>query len=81
MIVFTGQIKLEYSENNDFAWFFKHFRQIFNRCSKRIFSIFRSRLFAEKNLLDYAGGVSPRNNLGSRAYTSTEYPPNLALRL
>ncbi|HEY0657874.1 MAG TPA: TauD/TfdA family dioxygenase, partial [Pyrinomonadaceae bacterium] len=40
-----------------------------------------ARAFAEKDLLGYAGGVSPRNNLGNRVYTSTEYPPNLSLSL
>jgi alpha-ketoglutarate-dependent taurine dioxygenase len=40
-----------------------------------------ARRFSEKDLLDYAGGVSPRVSMGKGVYTSTEYPPNLALSL
>jgi alpha-ketoglutarate-dependent taurine dioxygenase len=40
-----------------------------------------ARLFSEKDLLDYAGGVSPRVSIGKGVYTSTEYPPNLGLSL
>lgn len=40
-----------------------------------------ARLFSGKDLLDYAGGVSPRVSMGKGVYTSTEYPPNLALSL
>lgn len=40
-----------------------------------------ARTFSEKDLLDYAGGVSPRISMGKGVYTSTEYPPSLALSL
>ena len=40
-----------------------------------------ARLFSGKDLLDYAGGVSPRVSMSKGVYTSTEYPPNLALSL
>lgn len=40
-----------------------------------------ARRFAEKDLLDYAGGVSPRVSMSKGVYTSTEYPPDLALAL
>lgn len=40
-----------------------------------------ARSFAEKDLLDYAGGVSPRVSMSKNVYTSTEYPPNLTLSL
>lgn len=40
------------------------------------------RRFSGKNLLDYAGGVSPRVELTKGGvYTSTEYPPHLSLAL
>jgi alpha-ketoglutarate-dependent taurine dioxygenase len=39
------------------------------------------REFSGKNLLDYAGGASPRIILGEGVYTSTEYPQNLTLSL
>ena len=39
------------------------------------------RRFSGKELLDYAGGVSPRRSLNKGVYTSTEYPPQLALGL
>ena len=37
--------------------------------------------FAGKDLLNYAGGVSPRSRLKNKIYTSTEYPPDLTLAL
>ncbi|HEX8639265.1 MAG TPA: TauD/TfdA family dioxygenase [Pyrinomonadaceae bacterium] len=40
-----------------------------------------ARSFAEKDLLDYAGGVSPRVSMSKGVYTSTEYPPHLTLSL
>ena len=40
-----------------------------------------ARRLAEKDLLDYAGGVSPRVSMSKGVYTSTEYPPDLALAL
>lgn len=40
-----------------------------------------ARRLAAKDLLDYAGGVSPRISMSRGVYTSTEYPPNLALSL
>ncbi|HEX8288395.1 MAG TPA: TauD/TfdA family dioxygenase [Pyrinomonadaceae bacterium] len=40
-----------------------------------------ARRFAGTELLDYAGGVSPRISLNDGVYTSTEYPPNLTLSL
>ncbi|HYP00838.1 MAG TPA: TauD/TfdA family dioxygenase [Pyrinomonadaceae bacterium] len=40
-----------------------------------------ARLFAGRDLLDYAGGVSPRDKLGAGVYTSTEYPSRLTLPL
>jgi alpha-ketoglutarate-dependent taurine dioxygenase len=40
-----------------------------------------ARLFAGRELLDYAGGVSPRVKLGAGVYTSTEYPSRLTLPL
>lgn len=39
------------------------------------------RVFSGKELLNYAGGVSPRNELGGGVYTSTEYPPQFMLSL
>lgn len=39
------------------------------------------RTFSGKELLNYAGGVSPRIELGSGVYTSTEYPSQLSLAL
>ena len=40
------------------------------------------RSFSRTNLLDYAGGVSPRLKLrDGGVYTSTEYPPHLSLAL
>lgn len=39
------------------------------------------RRFSGKELLNYAGGVSPRIELGGGVYTSTEYPSQLALAL
>lgn len=40
------------------------------------------RAFSGVNLLDYAGGVSPRIELTKGGvYTSTEYPPHLSLAL
>lgn len=39
------------------------------------------RYFSGKELLNYAGGVSPRNELGGGVYTSTEYPPQFMLSL
>lgn len=39
------------------------------------------RSFSERDLLDYAGGVSPRSELGGGVYTSTEYPAHLMLAL
>ncbi len=40
-----------------------------------------ARNFSGKELLDYAGGVSPRVSLEKGVYTSTEYPPDLMLGL
>lgn len=41
-----------------------------------------ARSFSGKELLNYAGGVSPRIELGGgKIYTSTEYPPHLTLAL
>jgi alpha-ketoglutarate-dependent taurine dioxygenase len=40
-----------------------------------------ARAFSGKRLLDYAGGVSPRVELGGGVYTSTEYPPQFMLAL
>lgn len=37
--------------------------------------------FSETELFNYAGGASPRKHLGGGVYNSTEYPPNLGLRL
>ena len=37
--------------------------------------------FSEKKLFNYAGGASPRKSMGGGVYNSTEYPPNLGLRL
>src|SRR4051812_8170000 len=43
---------------------------------------FDVRCFAEKELLAYAGGVSPRTALaGGGVYSSTDYPPHLQLSL
>jgi hypothetical protein len=39
------------------------------------------RCFSQKDLFNYAGGVSPRSALGGGAYTSTDYPPHLTLAL
>ncbi|HZH34473.1 MAG TPA: TauD/TfdA family dioxygenase, partial [Pyrinomonadaceae bacterium] len=39
------------------------------------------RSFSGRETLDYAGGVSPRVELGSGVYTSTEYPSNFTLSL
>ena len=39
------------------------------------------RAFAGTDFFNYAGGVSPRRALGKGIYTSTEYPPDLALAL
>ncbi|HLL77380.1 MAG TPA: TauD/TfdA family dioxygenase [Pyrinomonadaceae bacterium] len=39
------------------------------------------REFSGRELLDYAGGVSPRVALGGRVYTSTEYPEHYTLSL
>ena len=39
------------------------------------------RAFAGKEFFNYAGGVSPRRHIGKGVYTSTEYPPDLALAL
>lgn len=39
------------------------------------------RRFSGKDLLGYAGGVSPRIRLSDGVYTSTEYPENLRLTL
>ena len=39
------------------------------------------RAFSGKELLNYAGGVSPRVELGGGVYTSTEYPAHLMLSL
>ncbi|MCA1626020.1 MAG: TauD/TfdA family dioxygenase [Acidobacteria bacterium] len=39
------------------------------------------RAFSNKNLLNYAGGVSPRVELGGGVYTSTEYPAQYVLSL
>ncbi len=40
-----------------------------------------ARDFSGKKLLNYAGGVSPRVELGGGVYTSTEYPPQFMLSL
>lgn len=40
-----------------------------------------AREFSGRELLNYAGGVSPRIELRGGVYTSTEYPPNLTLSL
>lgn len=40
-----------------------------------------ARAFSGKELLDYAGGVSPRIELGGGVYTSTEYPSQFMLAL
>jgi alpha-ketoglutarate-dependent taurine dioxygenase len=40
-----------------------------------------ARRFAGRDLLDYAGGASPRIILADGVYTSTEYPSDLALPL
>lgn len=37
--------------------------------------------FAGKELLNYAGGASPRSRIEGKVYTSTEYPPDLTLAL
>lgn len=37
--------------------------------------------FSGKQLINYAGGTSPRNRLESKVYTSTEYPANMTLAL
>lgn len=39
------------------------------------------RVFSGKDFFNYAGGVSPRHALSGGVYTSTEYPPHLALAL
>lgn len=39
------------------------------------------RVFSDADFFNYAGGVSPRRALGDGVYTSTEYPPHLALAL
>lgn len=39
------------------------------------------RAFSGKDFFNYAGGVSPRVALSGGVYTSTEYPPHLALAL
>ncbi|CAA9420643.1 MAG: SyrP-like protein [uncultured Pyrinomonadaceae bacterium] len=39
------------------------------------------RLFSGADFFNYAGGVSPRRALSGGVYTSTEYPPHLALAL
>ena len=39
------------------------------------------RVFSGADFFNYAGGVSPRAALGGGIYTSTEYPPHLALAL
>jgi alpha-ketoglutarate-dependent taurine dioxygenase len=40
-----------------------------------------AREFSGKDFFNYAGGVSPRVALSGGVYTSTEYPPHLALAL
>lgn len=37
--------------------------------------------FSHKELLNYAGGASPRSEIAGKVYNSTEYPPNLTLAL
>jgi alpha-ketoglutarate-dependent taurine dioxygenase len=37
--------------------------------------------FSGKELLNYAGGASPRSRIEGKVYTSTEYPPDLTLAL
>lgn len=39
------------------------------------------RVFSGANFFNYAGGVSPRRAISGGVYTSTEYPPHLALAL
>ena len=39
------------------------------------------RVFSGADFFNYAGGVSPRHALSGGVYTSTEYPPHLALAL
>jgi alpha-ketoglutarate-dependent taurine dioxygenase len=40
-----------------------------------------ARVFSEKELFNYAGGVSPRRVLNDGVYTSTEYPAQFSLSL
>jgi alpha-ketoglutarate-dependent taurine dioxygenase len=40
-----------------------------------------ARIFSEKELFNYAGGVSPRRLLSDGVYTSTEYPAQFSLSL
>lgn len=40
-----------------------------------------ARRFSGKELLNYAGGASPRSRIEGKVYTSTEYPPDLTLAL
>jgi alpha-ketoglutarate-dependent taurine dioxygenase len=40
-----------------------------------------ARVFSEKELFNYAGGVSPRRVLSDGVYTSTEYPSQFSLSL
>lgn len=49
----------------------------------RIISEFENfvRVFSGRDFFGYAGGVSPRRALSGGVYTSTEYPPHLALAL
>lgn len=37
--------------------------------------------FSEKEFFNYAGGASPRTSPEKNVYNSTEYPPDLALKL
>ena len=37
--------------------------------------------FSQGQLMDYAGGASPRTALSKGVYTSTEYPPEMPLAL
>ena len=61
----------------------KHGALLFRRLGAKTADEFESfvRRFGGVDLLDYAGGVSPRTSLNRGVYTSTEYPPNLSLSL
>jgi alpha-ketoglutarate-dependent taurine dioxygenase len=82
----TGAAALEtILENRDFfeGELLKYGAVLFRGFGARSVEEFQTfvRRFSGKDLLDYAGGVSPRVSLNKGVYTSTEYPPDLTLSL